>query len=65
MVMTLILLVYNSAQHRLRKKLKDESLTHPNQPGKEVQNPTMKWIFQIMTGVGLVHFYEMGRVEPV
>lgn len=65
MVMTLCLLVYNIAQYRLRKKLKDEKLTLPNQLGKEVQNPTMKWIFQIMEGVGVVRFYEIGRVEPV
>ena len=57
MVMTLCLLVYNIAQYKLRKKLKDENTTLPNQLGKGVQNPTMKWIFQIMEGVGVVRFY--------
>jgi transposase len=65
MVMTLCLLVYNIAQYRLRKKLKDEKLTLPNQLGKQVQNPTMKWIFQIMEGVGVVRFYESGNADPV
>ena len=65
MVMTLCLLVYNIGQYQLRKKLKDEKLTLPNQLGKQVQNPTMKWIFQIMEGVGVVRFYESGRVDPV
>lgn len=64
MVMTLCLLVYNIGQYQLRKKLKDEKQTLPNQLGKQVQNPTMKWIFQIMEGVGVVRFYEKGNVEP-
>lgn len=34
MVMTLCLLVYNIAQYKLRKKLKDENTTLPNQLGK-------------------------------
>ncbi len=65
MVMTLCLLVYNVAQYRLRKKLVDEKETLPNQLGKQVQNPTMKWIFQIMEGVGVVRFFEEGSGEPV
>lgn len=65
MVMTLCLLVYNIGQYRLRKKLVEEDETLPNQLGKEVQNPTMKWIFQIMEGVGVVRFFEVGKPEAV
>jgi len=43
----------------------DENETLPNQLGKQVQNPTMKWIFQIMEGVGVVRFFEEGNEEPV
>jgi transposase len=65
MVMTLCLLVYNVAQYRLRLKLKEEKETLPNQLEKEVQNPTVRWIFQIMEGIGLVRFYEEGVCAPI
>ena len=53
MVMTLCLLVYNVAQYRLRDKLRTKGETLPNQLNKEVQNPTLRWIFQIMEGLGI------------
>jgi transposase len=53
MVMTLCLLVYNVAQYHLRDKLKTTGETLPNQLEKEVQNPTLRWIFQIMEGLGI------------
>ena len=58
MIMTLTLLVYNVGQYRLRQQLKADKTTLPNQLGKQVQNPTLRWIFQIMEGIGLVHFYD-------
>jgi transposase len=58
MIMTLTLLVYNVGQYRLRQQLKASKTTLPNQLGKQVQNPTLRWIFQIMEGIGLVHFYD-------
>jgi transposase len=54
MVMTLCLLVYNFAQHRLRDSLKQRNDTIPNQLDKPVQNPTLRWVFQLMEGVGYV-----------
>lgn len=57
MVMTLCLLVYNVGQYKLRKRLKENNITLPNQLGKEVSNPTLKWIFQIMEGIDVVYFY--------
>jgi len=57
MIMTLTLLVYNVGQYRLRQQLKAEKITLPNQLGKQVQNVTLRWIFQIMEGIGLVYFY--------
>ena len=56
-VMTLCLLVYNVGQYRLREQLKIQNTTLPNQLGKEVQNPTLRWIFQIMEGIDVVYFY--------
>lgn len=54
MVMTLCLLVYNFAQHKIRMSLKDTKDTLPNQLNKQIQNPTLRWIFQLMEGVGVV-----------
>lgn len=54
MVMTLCLLVYNFAQYRIRESLKVHNDTVPNQLNKGVQNPTLRWIFQLMEGVGIV-----------
>jgi transposase len=65
MVMTLCLLMYNVAQYRLRLKLREEEETLPNQLDKEVQNPTVRWIFQIMEGVGIVRFYEANVGAPI
>jgi len=54
MVMALCLLVYNLAQYQLRKRLQETGETLPNQLDKEIQNPTLRWIFQIMEGLGIV-----------
>ncbi len=50
-VMTLCLLVYNVAQHKLRKALKKAKQTVPNQLKKPIQNPTMRWIFQMFEDI--------------
>ena len=65
MVMTLCLLVYNVAQYKLRMALKEKNETIPNQLGKEVQNPTMRWIFQIMEGIGIIRIYELKENKKV
>lgn len=49
--------VYNVGQYKLRKRLKEDGITLPNQLGKETSNPTLKWIFQIMEGIDVVYFY--------
>ncbi len=56
MIMTLCLMVYNIGQYRLRQELEERKDTLPNQLGKEVVNPTLRWIFQIMEGIALVRF---------
>ncbi len=65
MVMTLCLLVYNVGQHKLRKRLAEDNITLPNQLGKEVVNPTLKWIFQIMEGVSVVYFYNESLSQTI
>lgn len=54
MVMTLCLLVYNFAQYRVRKTLEEYKDTVPNQLGKPINNPTVKWLFQCMEGIAII-----------
>ena len=65
MVMTLCLMVYNISQFKLRSELKKQDETLPNQLNKRVQNPTMRWIFQLMEGIGVIQFYENNIRRPV
>ncbi len=58
MVMTLSLFVYNYGQYLLRKQLKENDETIPNQLGKPVQNPTLKWTFQLLERISLVKIYD-------
>ena len=52
--MTLTLYVYNYGEHKLRKEIRDKKETLPNQKGKEISNPTLKWTFQLMQGIGVI-----------
>lgn len=54
MIMTLCLLVYNFAQYRVRKNLQEQRETLPNQLGKHIDNPTVKWLFQCMEGISII-----------
>jgi len=55
MIMTLTLLVYNIGEYELREKLKNNNDTVPNQVGKQVKNPTLRWVFQLMQGIHVVY----------
>jgi transposase len=61
MIMTLALLVYSIAQRRLRKTLQSIQETLPNQIGIPTENPTLRWIFQLMDGVHCVTFNLQGE----
>ena len=65
MIMTLCLMVYNVGQHRLRESLKEQKETLPNQINKPVKNPTLRWIFQIMEGISIIHFFKENVLEPI
>lgn len=54
MIMTLCLMVYNFAQAHIRQCLKENNETLPNQLGKPVQNPTLKWIAELMNPIAIV-----------
>lgn len=53
-VMALCLLVYNFAQHKLRQQLETHQQTLPNQKNQPIQNPTMRWIFELLGGITLI-----------
>ena len=55
MVMTLALWVYSIAQRRLRIRLKALGQSLPNQIGQPIENPTLRWVFQLLEGINLIH----------
>lgn len=65
MVMTLCLMVYNIGQYKLRKKLKENNDTLPNQVDKKIQNPTLRWILQIMEGINIAQFFNKNIIKPI
>lgn len=54
MVMTSGLLVYAALEYRIRKALKNQHATFPNQKGQPVQNPTARWVCQSFVGIHLL-----------
>ena len=63
MILCLCLLVYALAENKLRKTLTVEKMTVPNQAGKPIQNPTMRWIFQMLEGVLMVTIEINGHIR--
>jgi transposase len=59
------LMVYTVAEYELRQRLKRENLTLPNQLKKEVNNPTMRWVFKMMDGITVVTMTAGGVVQTV
>jgi transposase len=54
MVMTVCLLVYAALEYRIRKALKDQGATFPDQKGKPIQHPTARWVFHFFVGIHLL-----------
>jgi len=54
MIMTLSLMVYAALEYTIREKLKNSDKTFPNQVGKQIKNPTSRWIFQSFFAIHLV-----------
>jgi len=63
MIMTLSLLVYSALEYKVRDNMKKKSLTFPNQKGKLISNPTMRWIFQYFSSVVLIIFDEDRQLD--
>ena len=54
-VMAFTLMTYNYGEYALRQRLKQRNETLPNQLHKEIENPTLRWIFQLMAGIDVVN----------
>jgi transposase len=55
MVMTVCLLVYAALEHRIRKSLADSDAAFPNQTGKMINNPTIRWVFQYFQNIPVIY----------
>ncbi len=62
MIMTLSLLVYASLEYKMRTALKENDETIPNQVGKQIANPSMRWIFQCFSGI---HVLIINKVQEI
>ena len=55
MVMTPSLMVYNAGQYQVRKALEVQQESIRSQVGKPTKKPTLRWIFQKLSGIHRVH----------
>ena len=53
-IMTLCLMIYSVAQHKLREGLKENVETLPDQKNKETSNPTLSRVFKLFIGIHLL-----------
>ena len=42
----------------LRTQLQEKKETIPNQLGKQIDKPTMRWVFQMFSGVSIVKIWD-------
>jgi transposase len=59
MVMTVCLLVYAALEYRMRKSLHDNHETFPNQIGKMVEKPTIRWVFQYFQNIQILYIQQV------
>ena len=64
-VMCICLLVYSIAQRKLRIALEKQKETIPNQVGKPVKNPTLKWVFQLFGCVHVIYKKAGSKVKKI
>lgn len=62
MIMTLCLMVYASLEYKIRKELKEQNKTFPNQLGKPIQNPTARWIFECFFAIHILYMAQMPKM---
>ncbi len=64
-VMALCLMVYTVGEYELRKKLAEGNTTLPNQLNKEIKNPTLRWLFQLLDGITVVSMHAGRKTETI
>lgn len=52
MIMVTSLFIYSATEYLLRKNLREQKQTLPNQLNKEISNPTLRWVFSNFRNVG-------------
>ncbi|MEA3373624.1 MAG: IS1634 family transposase [Campylobacterota bacterium] len=61
MIMTLCLMVYAGLEYTIRKELKEQDKSFPNQLGKPVQNPTTRWVFECFMEIQMVMIAQLNQ----
>lgn len=61
MIMTLCLMVYAGLEYTIRKELKAQDKSFPNQLGKPVQYPTTRWIFECFMEIQMVMISQLNQ----
>ena len=64
-IMTLSLLVYSIAQKKLRDILQEKNISIPDQLNKPTQKPTIRWVFQLLTGINVVYVTVAGVTKKI
>jgi transposase len=54
-IMTLALTVYAALEYKIRQQLVEKNETVPNQLGKQVKNPTTRWVFQCFSNIHVLY----------
>jgi len=62
MIMCLALLIFALGERQLRRALKQNNETIPDQKGKPTQTPTLRWVFQIFEGLDVLSVWADGRL---
>jgi transposase len=62
MLMVLTLLVYSVTQRRVRLNLKMLESTLPNQINQPTARPTLRWVFQMLSGIDQLFHVVNGQI---
>ena len=62
MVMTLCFCVYAALEYRMRQTLKENKQKFPNQKGRLIENPTIRWVFQYFV---VIHIVILGKAQII
>ena len=61
-IMTLCLSVYAAIEFRIRQALILLNLSLPNQLGKQVKNPTARWIFACFSNITVLYLNKLPKI---